>query len=149
MIKLSLKYGSYNLFTAYAYANYSYILAGIIGEIEIGYKFAKLALSLIGKFKTAKTSQSKVYGPVLSAMSMKKHLKELIPIGVIGYQKGLEVGDLEHAFFSAYAYCHLLLLLGRELTWLEQEITKYIEILQQHKLDRHTNMLKLLKAVVY
>jgi predicted ATPase len=65
VINLSLKYGNTPL-SAFAYACYGLVLCGILGNIEEGYDFGKLALQLLSRFN-AKELEAKVYvvGPVL------------------------------------------------------------------------------------
>ena len=45
-VNLSLKYGNAPL-SAFAYVVYGLVLCGTIGDIETGYKFGKLALSVV------------------------------------------------------------------------------------------------------
>ncbi|OCQ88969.1 serine/threonine protein kinase [Nostoc sp. MBR 210] len=129
-INLSLKYGNASS-SAYAYVNYGVILCGLIGDIESGFEFGKLAINLLEKFN-AKENKAKT---ILTFHGVIRHWKEHAQKGLQplleGYSTGLETGDLEYASFALYNYSSSSYFIGRELTGLEQEIANYGNALRQ------------------
>ncbi|MCA1993527.1 MAG: serine/threonine-protein kinase PknK, partial [Coleofasciculus sp. S288] len=119
-INLSVNYGN-AIESACGYAAYGLFLCGIVGDIESGYQFGKLALRLLEQFDT----------PDLKAMTINvvynfiMHWKESIRVTLNplreAYRIGLETGDLEFAAYSAHVRSVKLYLIGQELTSLEQE----------------------------
>ena len=131
-IKLSIQYGNAPI-SAFAYALYGLILCGGIVDVELGYKFEQLALSLLEKFN-AKQLEAKVFNIVgIHIRHWKKHLKTTIKLLQDGYQSGLEHGDVEFASYCAGTYCYHLYFLGKELTTLAVEIKNYSQAIAQLK----------------
>ncbi|MBD2522286.1 ATP-binding sensor histidine kinase [Nostoc sp. FACHB-133] len=129
-INLSLKYGNTPL-SAYAYVNYGLILSGVVGDIESGYQFGKLAASLVDKLN-AKEVKAKIMLIFNTAIwHWKEHTRETLKPLLEGYYVGLETGDLEFAAYCLNAYCYSGYFIGRELTGLEQEMATYSNAIRQ------------------
>ncbi|OUL27497.1 serine/threonine protein kinase [Nostoc sp. RF31YmG] len=152
-IDLSLKYGNAPL-SAYAYVTYGLILCGVVGDIESGYKFGKLALCLVDRynFKEVKAKIMMVfYGAI---KHFKKHTKETLQYLLDAYSTGLETGDLEYAAFALYNYSSYSYFIGSELTGLELQIASYGNAISQIKQERafywntiyHQTVLNLLES---
>ncbi|WP_413200993.1 ATP-binding protein, partial [Nostoc piscinale] len=113
-IHISMKYGNAPS-SAYAYVNYGVILCGLIGDIESGFEFGKLAINLLEKFN-AKENKAKT---ILTFHGVIRHWKEHAQKGLQplleGYSTGLETGDLEYASFALYNYSSSSYFIGREL----------------------------------
>ncbi|MCX7593944.1 MAG: AAA family ATPase [Fischerella sp.] len=123
-INLSLKHGN-AFWSAYAYSNYGVILCGILGDIESGYQFGKLALSLLAKFNNPEVKSKIVLVCNTGIVHWKEHVREILQPLLEVYSIGLETGDLEYAAYSLYAYTYSSYLIGRELTELKQEMANY------------------------
>ncbi|RCJ26965.1 serine/threonine protein kinase [Nostoc minutum NIES-26] len=132
MVNLSLKYGN-NAVSAYGYSLYGLILCGVQGEIDSGYEFGKLALSLVLQFN-AEELKAKIL-TVISAhvLHWKDHVKETLSIAKSGFSSGLETGDLEYAGYCGYIYPYHSFWLGKELWVLETELVAYCESLKKIK----------------
>ncbi|MEH2108802.1 trifunctional serine/threonine-protein kinase/ATP-binding protein/sensor histidine kinase [Nostoc sp.] len=131
-INLSLKYGNTSS-SAYAYVAYGVILCGIVGDIESGYQFGKLALSLLVKsnVKEVKTKIMMVF--YTSIWHWKEHSREILKPLLEAYSVGLETGDLEYAAYCLNNYCYSTYFIGKELTELEREIATYSNAIRQIK----------------
>ncbi|MEH1799177.1 MAG: AAA family ATPase [Nostoc sp.] len=131
-INLSLKYGNASS-SAYAYVAYGVILCGIVGDIESGYQFGKLALSLLVKsnVKEVKTKIMMVF--YTSIWHWKEHSREILKPLLEAYSVGLETGDLEYAAYCLNNYCYSTYFIGKELTELEREIATYSNAIRQIK----------------
>ena len=136
-VSLFLQYGNTKL-SAFFYAVYGLLLCAT-GKIETGYRFGKLALSLLEKL-SAPEIESKVN---FTFNTMIRHWKEpgraTLNHFVEGIQSGIEVGDIEHACFHAKYYCTYLFLLGEPLKSAQQKSANYIELIQQLKQDFQLN----------
>ncbi len=131
-VNLSLQYGN-AAWSAFAYATYGLIMCGVVGDIEFGYKFGRLALTVASQFnvKEIKPKTFFIFGGMVAHWKepVRKTLKPLLE----SYQIGLETGDLEYAAYSACYACHHLYFAGAELTELEEEMASYSHALKQLK----------------
>lgn len=125
-VSLSIKYGN-TLESPYTYAGYGMILCGIIGDIESGYRFGKFALALLDKLNDVKFRSSTVETVNGHIWHYKQHLRTTLPNLELGYQSGLETGDLEHAGYSALIYCSNAYFAGLNLGGLEEKMASYNE----------------------
>ncbi|MBD2449153.1 AAA family ATPase [Nostoc sp. FACHB-152] len=129
MVNLSLNYGNTSV-SAYGYSLYGLILCGVLGQIDFGYEFGKLALNLMSQFN------SEIKAKILTVVSAhvmhwQDHLKETLTTAKTGYLSGVETGDLEYAGYCGYIYpCHSFWL-GKELLVLEAELVAYCDSLQK------------------
>jgi predicted ATPase len=123
-IKLSLKHGNTSL-SAYGYASYGVILCGVLEDINAGYQFGQLALSVLLRFN-AKELKAKVFMVFNSFIRhWQEHLRTTLKPLQEGYKSGLETGDLEYAAYCVYVYCYHSYFVGKELAELTQEIVSY------------------------
>ena len=131
-INFSVKYGNTS-FSAFVYAGYGLILCGFLGDIESGYQFGKLALSVLERFN-AKEQKARVFHVVYTCIThWKEHYRNALQPLLEGYHSGLETGDLEFGCYTTATYCYLLFFTGKELTELERELAKFIEVASQFK----------------
>lgn len=137
-IELSLKYGNAPL-SAYAYVLYGLILCGIMGDIESGHKFGKLALNLIEKFNTNELKAKIIEIFYATISHWKKHTKEILSPLLEGYSAALQAGDLEFASYCLQTNSYASYFIGRELTGLESEMESYSNAISQIKQERVFN----------
>ena len=144
MVDLCVKYGNSPLAT-FAYVFYGWLLCGVLGDIEAGYKFGQLGVNLLSQFSVSEINcrtEEVFYGFV-------KHWKD--PLGTTldpllkSFQAGIDVGDLEYAGYSATIYCHNLFFVGQALDYVIQEQEKYINVMRKNKqefLIHHTSIIR-------
>jgi len=127
-VNLSIKYGNTAL-SVYAYSVYATLLTAVVGEIETGYQFGKLALYLLEKLN-ANEHQAKTMFVVNNFVKhWKMHLNEsLVPLRE-AYQHGLETGDLAHAGYSAAYYVIYSYTIGKELNEVEAMLANYSQMI--------------------
>src|SRR4028119_1459484 len=129
-VNLSVQYG--NAFgSPLAYALYGFILCGVVGDIERGYQFGQLALSL-GVKLNAKEVKTRHLANLL-VLHWKEHSKNLLESYGSVYLSGLEIGDLEYAGFGAYMYSYQSYVAGKSLSYLEVEIANYWDAINKIK----------------
>ncbi|MBI4651072.1 AAA family ATPase [Candidatus Desantisbacteria bacterium] len=100
VVNISLKYGN-SSFSSYANMLYALMLMGVAHDIETGYKFAQLALSLNDKFKNINQIPKlyEIFGGHVS--HWKLHLRTSLKYMKEAYDYGLKVGDIIFATFSS------------------------------------------------
>ncbi len=131
-INLSLQYGNAPS-SAFAYVNYGVILCALVGDIESGYQFGKLATNLLSKLQIKEIS-AKITGSFYPLVRpWKEHAKEILKPLLEAYFIAIETGDLEFAAYSLHAYSYCSYFIGRELSGLEQEIANYNNAIRQIK----------------
>ncbi len=132
MVNLSLQYGN-TAVSAYGYSLYGLILCGVLGEINSGYEFGKLALRLVSQFNAEELKAKILTVTSAHVIHWKEHIKETLSIAKTGFSSGLETGDLEYAGYCGYIYPHHSFWLGKELWGLETELAAYCESLKKIK----------------
>ncbi|MEI2580820.1 ATP-binding protein, partial [Scytonema sp. PRP1] len=134
-IDLSLKGGNAPL-SAFGYVSYGVMLCGLIGDIESGYEFGKLAENLLSRFEMKEVSVKVIETFNQLVRPWKEHIKETLKPLVEVYSVGLETGDLEFAAYALYAYSYTAYFMGEELTKLKQEMANNRNAIQQIKQER-------------
>ena len=146
-INLSLKHGNAPL-SAFAYVTYGLMLCGVMGDIESGYQFGKLAETLLAKFN-AKEVKAKVVLTFNGAIRhWKEHAREMLKPLLESYSVGVETGDLEFAAHSLNAYSYCSYFTGRELTGLESEILNYSNAIAKIKQETILNWNKIYRQSI-
>ncbi len=123
-VELSILYGNLPE-SSYSYDFYGVVLCGIVGDIENGYSFGKLAVSLLD-FIDARRIQTKtihVFNDLVRPW--KEHLQKSLGPLVDNYRSGIELGDIEFAAYSAHIYCCYLFCCGKNLSYAGKETAKY------------------------
>jgi predicted ATPase/tRNA A-37 threonylcarbamoyl transferase component Bud32 len=132
LVNLSIQYGNTS-FSTFAYATYGFILCGLAGEIEDGYRFGKLALRLLEKLN-AKELKAKTFNIVYFLIRhWKEPIRETLQPLLEAYSSGLETGDVEYGTYCAVMYCCHSYWSGNELVELEKKMALYSQAIIQLK----------------
>ncbi len=147
MVNLSLKYG-HGTWSAFSYAAYGLILCGVVQDIELGYKFGKLGLSLTKRLN-AKRGNARAF-EVLGAhvMHWKEHFRETLPLVSEGYQSGVETGEFEFAGYCAFFVCDHSYFIGHELSDLEHKMAIYGNAISQIRRENPFHWLAMFRQAV-
>jgi predicted ATPase len=143
MVNLSIDYGNAT-WSPHGYASYGLVLCGVVQDIELGYKFGKLALSLAERLNTKKGNAKALMVSGAFIMHWKVHIRKTIPIQVDAYQNGVEIGDFEFAGYAAYIACYYSFFLGEKLTQLEQKTATYSKAIGQIRRENLSNLIAVL-----
>jgi predicted ATPase/signal transduction histidine kinase/tRNA A-37 threonylcarbamoyl transferase component Bud32 len=134
MVRLSVKYGN-SIGASFSYSLYGAMLCDKFGDIEGGYRFGILGLSLLDKMN-ANSLKSKVYFIFNSMIRhFKNPVRETITPLNLGVQIGLETGDIQFTSSNAWSLSENLFLSGENLELVSQKILNNIELLNNLKLD--------------
>jgi NAD(P)-dependent dehydrogenase (short-subunit alcohol dehydrogenase family) len=131
-VNLSILYGNASV-SPFSYTIFRLILCGLIGDIESGYQFGRLALRLLSKSNTHSLKARTLFMAYEHVLHWKEHVKESLEPLLEIYQIGLETGDLEFAAYCAHCYCFQLYVVGKELAEVEYAMTTYNEAISRIK----------------
>jgi PAS domain S-box-containing protein len=131
-VNLTIQHGKASV-SPFSYAFYGLILCGTVGDIETGYQFGQLALSLLSNPKTHSLRARTLLIVNNFTIHWKEHIRDTSRPLLEAYQSGLETGDLEFAAYCAHCYCFQSYTVGKELVEVEREMTKYNEAIRQIK----------------
>jgi predicted ATPase len=126
-VDLSVQYGNASV-SPFGYANYGLLLCGIVGDIDSGYQFGQLALTLVSKLNSQEIKAKTVVIVNIFTRHWKEHLRETLEPLVSAYSIGMETGDLEFAASGLMLYSYFAYFSGKELTVLEREIAAYRDV---------------------
>ncbi|MBD2249580.1 serine/threonine protein kinase, partial [Nostoc sp. FACHB-888] len=146
-VNLSINYGN-TTWSPHSYACYGLVLCGVVQDIELGYKFGQLALSLAERLNTKKGNVKALLFLSTHVMHLKVHLRNTIPLLVEAYQEGVETGDFEFAGYAAYYLCHNSFFAGEELTQLEQKTVIYSKAINQIRRESPSSWLTILRQTI-
>ncbi|HEY9650076.1 MAG TPA: AAA family ATPase [Coleofasciculaceae cyanobacterium] len=147
MVNLSINYGNATC-SPLSYAAYGLILCGVVQDIELGYQFGKLSLSLIENLNIKKENTKALEVLGTHVIHWKEHIKETLPILIDAYQNGVESGDFEFAGYAAYNVCCHSYFVGQELTELEHTMTTYSKAISQIRRENPLNWTAILWQTV-
>jgi len=132
MVNLSVEYGISALVT-YPCALYGLILCGGMGDINSGYKFGQISLTLLDRFD-AKEVECKTIHTVRSCiLHWKHHVRDTIELQRQTIQSGLETGDIDFACYAAMFLCFYTFAVSENLEEVVREQDRYIAIIDKCK----------------
>jgi predicted ATPase/class 3 adenylate cyclase/GAF domain-containing protein/tRNA A-37 threonylcarbamoyl transferase component Bud32 len=132
MVSLSLQFGNAPASTV-GYAMHGMVLCAFLEEVEIGYSFGQLALSLLDRFNVPefKSIILLLFGGWIQ--HRQEALLATIPTLKEGYRLGMETGDFVDAGYNIYICFYTHLFAGVELDSWEAEIAGYRTLMAQLK----------------
>ncbi|MEG4940608.1 AAA family ATPase [Microcoleus sp. F4-D5] len=131
-IDLSVQYGNASV-SPFAYAVYSLLLGGVVGDIDSSYQFGQLALSLVSKLNAKEIATKTCHAVNAGVLHWNEHLRNTLEPLLSAFSTGLETGELEYAGYAIMAYSYYSYFLGNELTFVEREIATYWEAILKIK----------------
>ncbi len=137
-VNLSFQYGNASV-SPFAYANYGLLLCGVVGDIDSGYQFGQLALTLVSKLNAQEIKAKTVVMVNIFIRPWKEHLRQTLEPLVSAYSTGLETGDLQYAAFGLMLSSYFGYFSGKELTALEREMAINRDALYKTKQETALN----------
>ena len=131
-IVLSLRHGN-AAESAFAYAAYSILLCGQLGDIERGYAMGQLALHVLERFDARAMAARTLMAFNFTIRHWKEPFRAFLPAFLSAYQIGLETGDPTHACYSLYHHCYMQYMVGANLEVLHDEVAGHTETMAQLK----------------
>ncbi|MBD1865720.1 AAA family ATPase, partial [Cyanobacteria bacterium FACHB-471] len=145
-INLLINYGN-AIWSSLYYACYGFVLCGVVQDIEFGYEFGKLALSLAERLNTRGNTKTLMFSSH-HILHWKMHLRKIIPMMADVYRNGVETGDFESVGYAAYGVCRNSFFAGEELTQLEQKTATYSKAINQIRRESPSNWLAILRQTI-
>ncbi len=121
--------------TPYAFVFYGVVLCGIVGDIDTGYRFGRLATGLLDRIPDKRTTGKVEHVFNDLVRPWKEHIRASLRDLLANVGQAADLGDVEFAAYSAHIYSCYLFLSGRELNRVAEESSLYtleIERLNQH-----------------
>ncbi len=130
-VTLSLRYGNHP-FSIIGYVSFGLILTVGFGQVDLGHRFAEVALRLLDSLK-ADFLRAQTYVLYTTLYHWKKPLRDTLPLLMEGYQSGLESGDLEYLSYAISLYLSTSFLVGENLEELAEAYEVYNPVISQLK----------------
>ncbi|MEQ9667175.1 trifunctional serine/threonine-protein kinase/ATP-binding protein/sensor histidine kinase [Coleofasciculus sp. G2-EDA-02] len=132
-VKLCIEYGNSPL-AAGVYIFYAQLLCGAMKDIDTGYRFGQLSLSLLEKFNVRELKALIIH----YSNGFVRHWQDSFrAIELEQMQEGvhiaLEVGDLTSACYNAVSYCLFAIFSGRNLAEYESKYIEYHDLIVRLK----------------
>lgn len=132
LLQLTISHG-HTPESPFSYTAFGGMLCKIGPDIETGYRFGRLAMTLADRFGSLEQKTKVLHSFTGYVDHWKRHLSETLEDAVKGYQTGLESGDFEFAGYNTYIHSKHSLYCGRPLRGAEREMTAYSEAVRQLK----------------
>ncbi|MEH2352440.1 trifunctional serine/threonine-protein kinase/ATP-binding protein/sensor histidine kinase [Nostoc sp.] len=146
MVRLSLQFGNTPASTV-GYAIHGMVLCAFLSEVETGYKFGLLALSLLEKL-----NERSICLPFSFFGAFIQHRQQsfLATLSTMkdSYTNGMETGSFLYAGYSIQGYGYTALFAGVNLNTLSAELTPYSVVLTQAKQNAACILLDAVRQVV-
>jgi predicted ATPase/signal transduction histidine kinase/CheY-like chemotaxis protein len=124
-------------------ANYGMFLCAVVGDIDKGYQFGEIAVTLLDSL-VGQVQPARVLGMVnLLIKPRKENIRHTLPDYLKTYQRGLETGELVIAATVVQIYCNRSLMVGKNLVELEQEMAFYEAVIRRLRQPKVLNTLSI------
>jgi diguanylate cyclase (GGDEF)-like protein len=131
-IKLFNKYGNTPASSA-TYAAYGMILCGFLNDPDNGYRFGRLAISLLDKFQTREYWAKTLFRAGSFIFHWKEHVRDTLPMLNDACKNGIETGDIEFSVFARYVHGVYSILAGIELPIIKENVQTFMNNYPQLK----------------
>ncbi|ALF55097.1 hypothetical protein ACX27_23355 [Nostoc piscinale CENA21] len=147
MVRLSLQFGN-NSASTVGYVIHGMMLCAFFNEVETGYKFGYLAISLQEKVnnQAMKCLVSSIFGGFIQ--HRQRSLLATLSVMKESYTIGMETGDFLYAGYSIQGYAYMSLFANVDLDTLSAELSPYSLVLNQVKQDAACILVNLVRQVV-
>ncbi|WP_223278346.1 ATP-binding protein, partial [Nostoc sp. 'Peltigera membranacea cyanobiont' 232] len=147
MVRLSLQFGNDKASTV-GYVIHGMVLCSILGEVETGYEFGKLSLSLLEKLnaQSMKSITLNLFGNFIQ--HQQQSFLATLPTIKDSYIIGMETGDFLFGGYGIANYAYVALFAGVDLDTLAPELTGYSAALAQLKQDSARIILGMVRQTV-
>ncbi|MEH2369354.1 trifunctional serine/threonine-protein kinase/ATP-binding protein/sensor histidine kinase [Nostoc sp.] len=147
MVRLSLQFGNDKASTV-GYVMHGLVLCSILCEVETGYEFGKLSLSLLERLnaQSMKCSTLNMFGNFIQ--HHQQSFLATLPTMKDSYIIGMETGDFLFAGYGIANYAYVALFAGVDLEALAPELTGYSAALAQLKQDSARIILGMVRQTV-
>ena len=133
-VRLALEHGNTGA-SAFGYTLYGLLRVAVLGDIEGGYEFGRLAARILERF-SAKEHETRVRACTIAfLMHWKEPLRATVEALTDNYRAGFDTGDIEYTAWSGKHATVNAYFMGEELSEVRQMASRYIETLTRFKQD--------------
>jgi PAS domain S-box-containing protein len=129
MVNLSIEYGNSDV-SSHGYAFWGIIAGSRLGEYEAGYEFGQLALKLNDNYNNLTSKVFNLFGALISPW--RSHFKASIPLLRLGYQAGVETGDV-YTSYNSYNLIMQRIIANDNFASIIEESNKHLDFLRRMK----------------
>ncbi|NER92518.1 MAG: AAA family ATPase [Symploca sp. SIO1B1] len=131
LLNLCLQYGNYPQ-AAVTYSFYGLLVCGTIKDINYGYKFGELAISLLDKLTLPQAESFTIHVYYGFIWHWKKSLNEQIARDKLlnTFFKSINQGEHESSGYVSLDYCLLIFFAGDDLTQIQNDIKKHSKLIE-------------------
>ncbi len=147
MVSLSIKYGNAPE-SALTYITYAAIDNAIRGQNQACYQYGKMALKLLEKVESLAVRERSVLIFNIINRPAGEHISHSLEPLKRSYKVGIELGDIEYCIYSSSAYCFFLLLSGKNLSWIKEEMIHYNHLPKSFSEHHNSNQNEALIQIV-
>lgn len=145
--ELSVDYGN-AVPSTFGYCLYGLLLCNVWKDIETGYQFGKLALSLIDRL-----NEKALYCHVIQVYAAhihpcKNHISSVITLLQLSIESAVSTGNIEYLGYSCGEYAMNLFFQGENLESIEQKVVPYVELVENFKQDLGIYFIRIARQVV-
>jgi predicted ATPase len=147
MVRLSLQFGNDPTSTV-GYVTHGMVLCAFLGEVETGYEFGRLALSLLERLnaQSLKSITLNLFGNFIQ--HSRQAFLATLPTMKEGYTTGIETGDFLFGGYGIANYGYIAFFAGVHLDILSPELAAYSDLLAQMKQDSAHMLLGMVRQTV-
>jgi predicted ATPase/signal transduction histidine kinase/CheY-like chemotaxis protein len=132
MVSLSLQFGNTPA-SAVGYVSHGLVMSALLGDVETGYRFGKLALKVIDRYNSQEYKGKTLLVFANWIQHRREVLRKVIPTLKSSYTTCMATGDFLNAGYVINCYFDANLLCGVELNTWESEISPYSKDLERIK----------------
>ncbi|MEG3970046.1 AAA family ATPase, partial [Microcoleus sp. T2B6] len=144
MVSLSLCFGNAPASTV-GYAMHGMVLCAFLGQVETGYAFGKLALSLLDRFNVPELKSMILFVFSCFIQHHQEALWATVPTLKDGYTAGMETGDFLYAGYNITIYFYANFFGGVELDHWGAELADYstaLDMVKQYSAQDYLDMMR-------
>jgi PAS domain S-box-containing protein len=138
-VDLSISYGNAPEST-YGYIMYGLLLVTMLEEIESGYRFGRVGMTLLDRLHAPNLAAKTIFGFNTHLRYLKEPIRNTLTGILAAYTSGLEVGDLEYVALSLVCYSYTAYHSGQELDRLRQTFDEHRNVLQCFRQNNYLNI---------
>ncbi|AUB42252.1 Serine/threonine protein kinase [Nostoc flagelliforme CCNUN1] len=136
--------------TAATYSFYGAMMCGVIGDINSGYEWGKLAIKLQEKYNTIKLEVLVMHLYYGCIWHWKKFIRNINAQEKLlkAYHTGLDTGNNEYADSAIITYCLIKFFGGYSLEEVEQNYVNYIKLIERNKIEYLIFYIKICQKII-
>lgn len=125
-----------------SYAIVALMMTGVVVDIDAGRRYAEYALRMVEKFDYRRTEAATIVICYGICLPWTRPLRSVLKPLIRGYERGLEVGDIDNAMWCVALYLTLSFHSGRPLDSLDTDARVYVNQMEELKREECIQVVK-------